>query len=466
MTEQSLIERIARLPPAERATLRALAGRTSAAARWRAMRRPSQAWPEDGRHPWSWWLLMTGRGWGKTLTGISALVEAHTERGYMTSALVGRTAGDVRRTLIEGRSGLLRVAHAMGVRVRHNPSTASVRWPNGGVTMLFSADAPESFRGPEVQLALADELATYTAEGFENLEMMLRLRAPDGGPPRGIGMTSPRAKKWLADLSASKSTRVTRGSTYDNAANLPAAYLARITERFRGSPRAAQEIHGVLSLDTPGALWKQGRIDRHRVDTAPALDEVVVGVDPAITADEDSDETGIVVAGAATLGGVRHGYVLEDRSLVAEPHEWAAVVVETARRWSARVVAEGNQGGEMVRSLIRQIDPGLRVDLVWAREGKALRAEPVATLAAQGRVHHVGRHETLESELTSWAQGDPASPDRLDACVYAVTALRLSSVILAATSAPERFDLTQPVDPDDDMAEVRRGMRDLLDLRR
>lgn len=354
-------------------------------------------------------------------------------------ALVGATAADVRDVMIEGESGLLAISRP-DFRPDYQPSKRRLVWPNGAIATTYSADKPRQLRGPQHDAAWADELAAWRyPDAWDQLMFGLRL----GDAPRACATTTPRPTPLIKELVAADSTAVTRGSTHDNAQNLAGSFIEKILSKYEGTRLGRQEIDGDILDDNPGALWKRPRLDELRVydekklhpaDAAqkprnkflPPLRRVVVGVDPAVSANEDSDETGIVVAGLGTDG---HLYVLDDLSGVYTPAQWGERVAKAAytRRQGLPaecIVAEVNQGGDLVKSNIVAFTRGVRLRTVHAKRGKALRAEPISTLYEQGRVHHVGTLPKLEDQMCDW---DPAtskdSPDRVDALVYALTEL-------------------------------------------
>jgi phage terminase large subunit-like protein len=383
---------------------------------WAARARPEQLPPAGA---WATWLILAGRGWGKTRTG-AEFVRAEVEAGRMRRvAIVGRTAADVRDVMVEGESGLLAVTPPWR-QPRYEPSKRRLTWPNGAVATTFSADKPDLLRGPELDGFWADELAAWRfgQEAWDNLQLALRR----GRHPRGVVTTTPRATRLLRDLLADPATHVTRGSTFENVANLAPGFVARMRARYEGTRLGRQELLGEVLDDTPGALWTRARLDALRVRRPPDLVRVVVAVDPAATSTEDADETGIVVAG---LGADGHGYVLDDRTVRGTPLQWATAAVEAFREHRAdRVVGEANNGGEMVGYTIATVDPTVPFKAVWASRGKRTRAEPIAALDERGLVHHVGYLAELEDQMCTWRPGED-SPDRLDARVWALTELFL-----------------------------------------
>lgn len=379
---------------------------------WAAQRRPDQV-PPDG--DWRTWVLLGGRGSGKTRAG-AEWVREQAAHPAARIALVAPTAADARDVMVEGESGLLAVCGRYGVRPLYEPSKRRLTWPSGAQASTFSADQPDRLRGPQFTHAWVDELAAWRRpEAWDMLQFGLRL----GDDPRQVVTTTPRPTKLVRDLVAAPTTVVTRASTYANRANLAPAFLDQIVARYAGTRLARQEIEAEIIDDVPGALWTLAQIDAHRATECPPLDalvRVVVGVDPSASSGEESAETGIVVVGRHWSGD---GYVLDDASLRGTPHEWARAVVAAYDRWRAdAIVAEANNGGEMVAATIQAIWPEAPVVLVRASRGKLTRAEPVSALYAQGRVRHVGAFPALEDQMTQY-DGSGSSPDRLDALVWA-----------------------------------------------
>ena len=284
----------------------------------------------------------------------------------------------------------------------------------------YSADEPDLLRGPQHDAAVCDELASwqYQGEAWSNLEFGLRL----GKNPQTIITTTPRPTKLIQTLLGLPTTIVTRGSTYDNSDNLPTSVLSKLRARYEGTRLGRQELHGEVLDDVPGALWAREQIDKSRVKEAADMRRVVVAIDPAVTSGEDSDETGIVVAGRGSDG---HYYVLADRSCRMSPYGWAtrAVVAFDDLR-ADRVVAETNNGGDMVELTIRTVRKNIPYAAVHASRGKRVRAEPIAALYEQGKVHHVGALPELEDQMCTFLpEGGEGSPDRVDALVWALTEL-------------------------------------------
>ena len=386
---------------------------------WRMWARPEQL-PPDGE--WWAWLILAGRGFGKTRAICEWAHRQAIERPGSRGALVAATAADVRDVIVEGESGLLAVA-APWEAPTYEPTKRRVTWRNGSQATLFSADVPGRLRGPQYHWAVADELAQWRyPDAWDMLQLGVRL----GSDPRIVVATTPRPIPIVRELLKDTTTVVTRGNTYANRANLAPRFLERIRAQYEGTRLGRQEISGELLEDTPGALWTLAQIDALRVRDlylVPEMKRVVVGVDPSATA--AGDEAGIIVAG---LGDDGQGYVLADTSLQASPDGWARAAVAAYRANSAdRIVAEVNNGGEMVQLTIRTVDPQVSYKAVHASRGKRTRAEPVAALYEQGRVHHVGAFAKLEDEMCTWSalENDP-SPNRMDALVWALTELMLS----------------------------------------
>lgn len=380
-------------------------------------------WARDEQLPpagdWDTWLILAGRGYGKTRTGAEWVCDRAKGNGRERIALVGRTAADVRDVMVEGESGIMACSHP-GFEPNYEPSKRRLTWPNGSMATCYSADEPRLLRGPQHTAGWADELAAWGSgyEAWDQLQFGLRL----GVSPQSIVTTTPRPLRVLRDLTADDRTVVTRGSTFDNADNLAPGFLRRIRAKYEGTTLGRQELYAEMMDEMPGALWTRALIERGRVAEAPLMTRVVVAVDPAVTAEEDSNETGIIAAG---LGQDEHVYILRDRSGVLTPDEWGTRAVMLHHDLGGdRVVAETNQGGDMVEATLRHVDPDVPYLGVHAKRGKHARAEPVSALYEQGRVHHVGCFPDLEDQLCGWVPGSKhRSPDRLDALVYAVTAL-------------------------------------------
>ena len=397
---------------------------------WSVWGRPEQQAPEGD---WSIWLYMAGRGAGKTRTAAEWVrTEARdSSKGQKRFALVARTAADVRDVIVEGESGIINVTPP-SERPLYEPSKRRLTWPNGNTATCFTADEPDSLRGPQFTHAWGDEVAAWRqtpdAAGmtaFDNLRVGTRL----GANPKIMVTTTPKRVPLLYQLmaEATKTGRVviTRGSTMDNTGNLSKTYLDAILGVYEGTRLASQELYGEMLSDVEGALWTQELIDKGRDMQYPIGTPLrCIGVDPSV-AENPRDECGIVVVASTGERDLykRQSWVLEDASIHGSPDVWANRVVQMARKWGCPVVAEVNQGGALVRNAINTIDPTVKVLEVHSKYGKALRAEPITLAYEQTRVHHVGYLGDLESQMCAWIPGEGKSPDRVDALVHALTAL-------------------------------------------
>ncbi|MEM1383118.1 MAG: terminase family protein [Pseudomonadota bacterium] len=392
--------------------------------------------PQHQQEPegdWQIWVIMGGRGAGKTRAGaewVRAQVEGATPRApgrCRRVCLLGETIDQTRAVMVEGDSGILAVSPP-DRRPELKISQSKLVWPNGAEAMLASAANPEALRGPQFDCAWSDELAKwrYCREAWDMLQFCLRL----GDRTRQLVTTTPRNNEVLLEILESPFTAVTRAPTSANLANLAPDFLARLEERYGGTSLGRQELEGELIRDAEGALWTRELVETARIDAVPELDRVVVAVDPPVTGNAASDECGIVVAGCApSPEGRLHAYVLADYSIAGGPTAWAEMALEAYREHRAdRLVAEVNQGGELIETVIREIDPDVSYRAVRATQGKRVRAEPVAALYEQGRVHHLAGLAALEDQMcrfTAKGVGGIKSPDRLDALVWALTDLVL-----------------------------------------
>ncbi|MBY0562874.1 MAG: terminase family protein [Hyphomonadaceae bacterium] len=364
---------------------------------------------------------MGGRGAGKTRAG-AEWVSAEARYGrFGRIALIGPTFHDVREVMVDGQSGIRALPDA---RPSYEATRRRLIWPNGAQAHCLSAEDPESLRGPQFDAAWCDELCfwAYPEETLNTLDHALRL----GRRPRTLVTTTPRPIAALKRVLAAADTVVTRSTTWDNAHNVAEDFIAALNERWRGGIRHRQELLGELIEDAEGALWKRADLEALRQRPEGELDRVVVAIDPPVTIGSRADACGIVAAGARGEGRARVAYVLADASLQgAPPDVWARRAVELAESVGAQwIVAEANNGGEMVRSVLKAAAPDAIVRLVRASEGKRARAEPIAALYAQGRVRHAAAFADLEDEMCSFgAAGFTKSPDRLDALVWALTDL-------------------------------------------
>ena len=337
---------------------------------------------------------------------------------YGRFAIVAATTSDARDVIVEGESGFLAICPPWA-RPVYEPTKRRLTWPNGARATLYSAEEPNRLRGPQHDGALADERAAWKYDESWDM-LMFGLRS--GPNPQAAITTTPRPSKWLKELIASDTTVTTGGSTYENRANLAPQFFDRIVAKYEGTRLGRQELWAQILEDNPNALWQLARIDELRVSAAPDLVRVVVGVDPSATGKASSDEAGIITAG---IGPDGDAYILSDDSLRASPHGWGSKAVMAYHTYSAsRILAEVNNGGDMVELTIRTVDDAVPYKAVHASRGKRTRAEPVAALYEQGRVHHVGAFSKLEDEMCEWVPGD-ASPNRMDALVWALTELML-----------------------------------------
>lgn len=397
---------------------------------WQFWGRPKQFAPPGD---WTTWLILAGRGFGKTRTG-AEWIRDRVERGIAKRIyLVGATAADVRDVMIKGESGLMAVS-APWCMPKYEPSKRSVTWPNGAVAITFSAEEPNRLRGPQADTAWGDELASWKyPDAWDQLQFGLRL----GNNPQAVVTTTPRPTTQIRSLIADSGSVITRGTTYENRGNLAATFFSKIVKKYEGTRLGRQELDGDVLDDNPGALFKRTQIDECRVRVAPRLVRVVVAVDPGFSAKEESDGTGIIVAGVGDDG---RGYVIEDLSGQAELDKWAKTAVSAYHRFKAGyLVAEMNMNGKMVEDTIRTYDPQIAFKPVRATQGKALRAEPISSLYEQGRISHVGAFAKLEDQMCTWDPTMPMkSPSRLDALVWAFTELMLGDYV-AIEAPPARI---------------------------
>lgn len=352
-------------------------------------------------------------------------------------AVVAATSADITDTCFEGESGIISVLTRYGIynESNYNRTRSAYTLPNGSRIKGFSAEKPDRLRGPQHHGAWCDELAAWEyPETWDQLQFGLRL----GNHPQCVITTTPRPTKIIKELIKDPENIITRGSTYENADNLAASTLVTLQTKYANTRLGRQELFGEILDDNPGALWNRAIIDTARVTTLPHLMRVVIGVDPAVTSGEESDSTGIVAAGMSADG---HYYILADETIKASPQEWATKAISTFELHKAdRIIAETNNGGDLVVHLLQQVKPSIPVKKVTATRGKAVRAEPIAALYEQGRVHHLGYFADLETEMCEWEPGISAkSPDRMDALVWALTELSEGSSTLNAFAAMAVF---------------------------
>ncbi len=369
--------------------------------------------------------MLAGRGFGKTRTGAEYVRDQVLNHGRRRVALVAPTAADARDVMVEGESGVLSIGLPQE-RPHYEPSKRRLTWPNGAIATTYSADEPERLRGPQHDAAWCDEIASWRyPEAWDMLMFGLRL----GDDPRVVVTTTPKPIKIIRELIADPMTVITRGSTYDNRFYLAPAFLAQIIKKYEGTRLGRQELNAEVLDDVPGALWSRALIEETRWPVhkaVPDLVRIAIAIDPAVSTGEDADETGIIVAGKDANG---HGYVLADRSGRYPPTEWARTAIALYRQHKAdRIVAEVNNGGDMVEATIRMVDPNVSYTKVHASRGKVIRAEPAAALYEQSRIHHVGAFPTLEDQMCGFTtdfdrKAAGFSPDRVDALVWALSDL-------------------------------------------
>jgi len=389
---------------------------------WVKLAARAEQLPDEG--DWSTWLYLAGRGAGKTRMAAEWLAWQAATNDHTRWAIVAPTFGDVRDVCAEGNSGIIGILREYDVLEDYNRTYGHIKLRNGSLIRLFSADEPNRLRGPQFHGAWCDELSSWRySDTWDQLQFGLRL----GDHPRTVVTTTPKPVSLVRNLvsRADGSVRVVRGSTFDNAANLAPQALIELQLRYNGTRLGRQELYGELLEDIEGALWTRKMIDDARVKEAPNMTRICVAIDPAVTSGEDSDETGMIVAGVSMDGQY---YVLYDGTLRASPDGWARRAVELYHEYKAnRIVAEKNNGGDMVGSVIHHVDPTVPIKLVTATRGKQIRAEPVSALYEQGKVHHVGGFDQLEDQMVSWTPDSGTSPDRMDALVWAITELSAAS---------------------------------------
>lgn len=424
---------LASLPETERTRrLSELSTETKAYLRyhWPFWARPNQLPPEGD---WSTWLALAGRGFGKTQAG-AQWVRQRVKDGARSIALIAETQKDLEEVMVARLVAIHPPKEAP--QVRYKP--VRLVWPNGAIALGYNGTEPDQLRGPEFDTAWCDELAKYryARETWDMLQFTMR--RPD---PRVFITTTPRPIPLIRELIKDKRTKVTRGSTFDNAANLAPQFLAKLKEQYEGTRLGRQELQAEVLDDVPGALWSRDAIDAQRVKVAPDMQRIVVAVDPSGTKGEsdDGDSIGIVVAGKGVDG---RGYVLADRTCKLSPDGWGRRAVAAYREFKAdRIIAERNFGGAMVEHVIRTIDKAASYKEVVASRGKVARAEPVAALYEQSRVSHVGSLPELEDQMclidASGFVGE-GSPDRADALVWALSELMLSAPMPVAASGIQR----------------------------
>lgn len=410
---------------------------------WEVNARPDQRLPNSLNPDYGatkhTWLILAGRGWGKTRVGAETIIDEVRSGRSRRIALVAETAADARDVLVEGDSGIL--AHSPpDFMPLYEPSKRKLTWPNGAVAHTYNAVEPDQLRGPQHDFAWCDELAKwrYAQETWDMLQFGLRL----GHFPRQMISTTPRPIPIMRELVNDPMVEITRGRTLDNSDNLAGTFLTKITKKYEGTRLGRQELEAEILDDMPGALWTRAMIEKAYMplSACPPMDRIVVSLDPSGVSDNDDegDSIGIVVCGR----NGDHGFVLEDISIKDGPAVWAQRAVDAYHRWGAdAIIAEVNYGGAMVEYTIRTVDPNVPIRVVHASRGKSIRAEPVSALYEQGKIHHIGTFSDMEDQMTlltraGW-QGN-GSPDRLDAMVWAITDLLIGELEMSGTSATIR----------------------------
>jgi len=402
---------------------------------WKFWARPTQLAPEGD---WNTWFINAGRGFGKTRAGVE-WVREQVKQGKKRIAAVASTNSDIERVMVKGESGFLAVCWKGDKTYKGkelgfpewSPTKRTLTWENGAKVEFYSAEEPERLRGPQFEAAWCDELGAWNKDEdtWDMLQFCLRL----GKHPKVCVTTTPRPTKLVRKLTKNPTTHITTGSTFDNAANLAGTYLEAVKAQYEGTRLGRQELYAEILEEAEGALWTTDTLDNAQIDRneVPQLNRVVVALDPAVTANAESDMTGIMVAGIDVNG---HGYILADYTDKLSPEGWAQKAVELYHKYQAdRIVAEVNQGGDMVKTTLRGVDETVPYKAVRASRGKYARAEPISALYERGLVHHVRNPEDgqnlneLETQMRTWEPlGSIGSPDRLDACVWALTELMLN----------------------------------------
>jgi phage terminase large subunit-like protein len=389
---------------------------------WDTWARPNQIAP---KWDWATWLILAGRGYGKTRVG-AEMVRGWIKQGFNRVNLLAPTADDIRDVMVEGESGILAICPA-DERPVYRVSKRRLEWPNGAISLLFTAEEPNRLRGKQSSKLWCDEPAAwrYDVDAWDQAQFGLRI----GSNPQTVATTTPRPTKLVRSLVADsvgpdRTVAITRGTTYENRSNLAPGFYRKIITKYENTRLGRQELLAEILDDNPGALFHLNLIEAARVRKLPPLVRIVVAMDPATTSNEDSDEWGVIAVGQDGRDPA-HFYVLADESGVLTPHDAVMRAVRLYHRLSAdRLVGEANNGGDMIETIVRFLDANVAYRKVTASRGKLTRAEPVSALYEQGRVHHHGMHAVLEDQMTTWnPKVDDDSPDRMDALVWATTEL-------------------------------------------
>lgn len=385
---------------------------------WDFNARPKQKWPISD---WETWVILAGRGFGKTRTGAELVKywalqpKLPNEKRYVN--LMGATMNDAINIMVKGESGILNICSDSE---RPDYKNGMLIWPNGTVSLIFSAEEPERLRGNQHHKLWCDELGAWRyKDSYDQAMFCLRL----GDNPQCVITTTPRPTELLKDILKNPKTIITRGSTYENAGNLASSFINSIIKKYEGTRLGRQELDAEMLDQNENALFNLPNIDFNRVKLFPEMSRIVVAIDPAVTANQGSDMTGIVVVGKGING---HYYVLEDQTLLGKPIDWARMAISLYRKWGAdRIIGEVNNGGDMIEATLRNVDYDISYKAVRASKNKVIRAEPVASLYERDIVHHVGSFKDLEDQMCEFTGSDPKqkSPDRLDALVWGITEL-------------------------------------------
>jgi len=392
--------------------------------KWLDTARPTQIEPEG---IWSTWLILAGRGWGKTRTGAETLVSYALKTPNVICGVIAPTSGDLRRVCFEGPSGILKMIPReclLDTGNAYNKSAMEIKLWNGSIIQGYAAIEPDRLRGPQFHRIWADEMAAWRyPDAYDQMMFGLRL----GQNPKLIVTTTPRPVKMVTDLlkRRDKDVYVTTGTTFDNKKHLAESALQQLRDKYEGTTLGRQELYAEVLDEIEGALWKPSMIDNTRVKEMPDMQRVVVAIDPAVSNNENSDETGIMVVGK---GFDNRYYILEDLSDRMSADTWANVAINAFYKYNCdRIIAEVNNGGDLVERLIRTVDKDVAYKKVHASRGKLVRAEPISALYEQEKVSHVGTFSKLEDQMCSFTLDSRSSPDRLDALVWGLTELSKSS---------------------------------------
>jgi phage terminase large subunit-like protein len=384
---------------------------------WELWARDNQLYPQGD---WNTWMVMAGRGFGKTRLGAEAVRYVVDNNIYSTIGLIADTPKDARDVMIEGNSGILS-CFPPDKRPLYEPSKRKITFHNGAIALAYSAEDPEALRGPQFDFIWSDEFAKYkkSQEVYDQIGYSLRL----GDKPRLLITTTPRPTAVMREILKRQDCFIVRGNTYENKANLASTYIDKIKEK-EGTRLGRQEIYAEMLEDVQGALWSRDMIEKSRVLVLPSMSRVVIAIDPAVSSGEKADECGIIAIGQGQDGFI---YVLEDDTSKGEsPSGWSNRAVSLYRKWNgSRIVVESNQGGEMNENLLRQIDRNLPITAIRANVSKFQRAEPVAALYEQGKVKHYCSSPALEDQMCNMTvdfdkKTSGYSPDRVDALVHGI----------------------------------------------